>query len=113
MRGISQSYQDDNDLVKINVRFADEDVLLAQGKLAEIYGTTQQKTALHIKNICAEKELADEATHKKYSLVRKEGNCNVQRNIDHYNLCMIIVLGYRIQSQVTTRFRRWVTDRFA
>ena len=104
-------YQDDNGLVKVNVRFADEDVWLTQGQLAEIYDTTQQNIALHIKNIYADKELADEATHKKYLLVRQEGNRNVQRNIDHYNLDMIIAIGYRVQSQVATRFRRWETER--
>ena len=52
-----------------------------------------------------------EATHKKYLLVRQEGNRQVQRNIDHYNLDMIIALGYRVQSQVATRFRRWATMR--
>lgn len=104
-------YQDDNGLVNVNVRFADEDVWLTQGQLAEIYDTTQQNIALHIKNIYADKELADEATHKKYLLVRQEGNRNVQRNIDHYNLDMIIAIGYRVQSQVATRFRRWATER--
>ena len=104
-------YQDDNGLVKVNVRFADEDVWLTQGQLAEIYDTTQQNIALHIKNIYADKELADEATHKKYLLVRQEGNRNVQRNIDHYNLDMIIAIGYRVQSQVATHFRRWATER--
>ena len=104
-------YQDDNGLVKINVRFADEDVWITQGQLAEIYDTTQQNIALHIKNIYADKELTDESTHKKYLLVRQEGSRNVQRNIDHYNLDMIIALGYRVQSQIATRFRRWATER--
>lgn len=104
-------YQDDNGLVKVNVRFADEDVWLTQSQLAEIYDTTQQNIALHIKNIYADNELTDEATHKKYLLVRQEGSRNVQRNIDHYNLDMIIALGYRVQSQVATRFRCWATNR--
>ena len=104
-------YQDDNGLVKVNVRFADEDVWLTQVQLAEIYDTTQQNIAKHIQNIYADNELSDEATHKKYLLVRQEGNRNVQRNIDHYSLDMIIALGYRVQSQVATRFRRWATER--
>lgn len=66
-------YQDDKELVNVNVRFADEDVWLTQGQLAEIYDTTQQNIALHIKNIYADNELTDEATHKKYLLVRQEG----------------------------------------
>lgn len=104
-------YQDDNGLVKVNVRFADEDVWLTQGQLADIYDTTQQNIALHIKNVYADAELEETATHKKYLLVRQEGGRTVQRNIDHYNLDMIIALGYRVQSQVATRFRRWATER--
>ena len=105
-------YQDDNGMTKINVRFADEDVWLTQQQLAEIYDTTQQNVALHIKNIYDDGELMDcEATHKKYLLVRQEGGRKVQRNMDHYNLDMIIALGYRVQSQVATRFRRWATER--
>ena len=49
-------------------------------------------------------------THKKYLLVRLEGGRSVRRNIDHYNLDVIISLGYRVQSQVATRFRRWATE---
>lgn len=94
-------YQDDNSLVKVNVRFADEDVWLTQGQLAEIYDTTQQNIALHIKKVYLDGELESDATHKKYLLVRQEGSRSVQRNLD-----MIIALGYRVQSQVATRFRR-------
>ena len=60
--------------------------------------------------IQADGELADSATYKKYLLVKREGERNVRRNIDHYNLDMIISLGYRVQSQVATRFRRWATE---
>ena len=51
------------------------------------------------------------ATNKKFLLVRTEGTRRVKRNIDHYNLDMIIALGYRVQSQITTRFRCWATER--
>ena len=104
-------YQDDNGLVKVNVRFSDEDVWLTQGELAEIYDTTQQNIAAHIANIYKDAELQQDRTNKKYLLVRQEGKRSVQRNIDHYNLDMIIALGYRVQSQVATRFRRWATER--
>ncbi len=56
-------------------------------------------------------ELTIEATDKKFLLVRYDGNRQVKRNIDHYNLDRIIALGYRVQSQVATRFRRWATQR--
>ena len=104
-------YQDDNEITRVSVRFADEDVWLTQNQLAEIYDTTQQNIALHIKNIYTDGELDENRTHKDFLLVRQEGNRKVQRNIVHYNLDMIIALGYRVQSQVATRFRRWATLR--
>ena len=66
---------------------------------------------MHISNIYKDGELEHERTYKKFLLVRQEGTRSVQRNIDHYNLDMIIALGYRVQSQVATRFRRWATER--
>lgn len=104
-------YQDENGLTNISVRFSDEDLWLTELQIAEIYDTTQQNINLHIKNILQDGELPDEATHKKFLLVRREGNRQVQRNIDHYNLDMIIAIGYRVQSQIATRFRRWATER--
>ncbi len=104
-------YQDDNDITRISVRFADEDLWLTQNQLAEIYYTTQQNISQHIDNIYRDKELTEDSTHKKFLLVRQEGQRNVSRNIDHYNLDMVIALGYRVQSQVATRFRRWATQR--
>ena len=104
-------YKDEEGRVSVNVRFAEEDVWLTQAQLAEIYSTTQQNLSLHQKGIYADGELDEEATHKKYLLVRQEGNRQVQREIDHYNLDMIIALGYRVQSPVAVRFRRWATLR--
>ena len=104
-------YQDDNEITRVSVRFADEDLWLTQNQLAEIYCTTQQNISQHVDNIYKDGELTIEATNKKFLLVRQEGNRQVKRNIDHYNLDMIIALGYRVQSQVATRFRRWATQR--
>ena len=102
-------YKDKEGRVNVNVRFADEDVWLTQAQLAEIYQTTQQNISLHQKGIYADGELDEEATHKKYLLVRQEGKRQVKREIDHYNLDMIIALGYRVQSPIAVRFRRWAT----
>ena len=104
-------YQDDNEITRVSVRFFDEDLWLTQNQLAEIYCTTQQNISQHVDNIYKDGELTLEATNKKFLLVRQEGNRQVKRNIDHYNLDMIIALGYRIQSQVASRFRRWATQR--
>jgi hypothetical protein len=105
-------YKDEEGRLSVNVRFADEDVWLTQAQLAEIYDTTQQNISLHLQGIYGDKELDDdERTHKKYLLVRQEGKRNVQREIEHYNLDVIIALGYRVQSPVAVRFRRWATQR--
>ena len=104
-------YQDDNDITRVSVRFADEDLWLTQNQLAEIYCTTRENVTMHINNIYADGELTKISTSKDFLLVRQEGNRQVQRNIAHYNLDMIIALGYRVQSQVATRFRRWATQR--
>ena len=104
-------YKDDEGKVNVNARFADEDVWLTQAQLAEIYNTTQQNISLHQKGIYADGELDESVTHKKYLLVRQEGKRQVQREIDHYNLDMIIALGYRVQSPIAVRFRRWATQR--
>lgn len=104
-------YQDENGVTKVGVRFSDEDVWLTQRQLAEIYDTTQENVSIHIANIYKDNELDQDRTYKKFLLVRIEGSRQVKRNIDHYNLDMIIALGYRIQSQIATRFRRWATER--
>lgn len=104
-------YQDEDGVTKVNVRFSNEDVWLTQNQLAEIYDTTQDNISMHIKNIYADKELDENRTYKKFLLVRQEGARQVKRNIDHYNLDVIIALGYRVQSQIATRFRRWATER--
>ena len=92
-------YQDDDEITHVSVRFADEDLWLTQNQLAEIYCTTQQNISQHVDNIYKDGELSIETTNKKFLLVRQEGNRQVRRN------------GYRVQSQVATRFRRWATQR--
>ena len=104
-------YTDENGKTNVSVRFAEEDVWVTQAQLAEIYNTTQQNISLHIDNIYKDGELPEEGTHKDFLLVQKEGQRNVKRNIAHYNLDIIIAIGYRVQSDVAVRFRRWATQR--
>lgn len=104
-------YQDDNGLTKVSVRFSEEDIWLTQSQISELYDTTQQNISQHIDGIYKDNELDKEATNKNFLLVRTEGARQVKRNIDHYNLDMVIALGYRVQSQIATRFRRWATIR--
>lgn len=104
-------YTDSDGKTSLSVRFADEDVWVTQKQLSEIYCTSQQNISLHIENIYRDGELPKESTYKKYLLVQQEGSRQVKREIDHYNLDMIIAIGYRVQSEVATRFRRWATQR--
>jgi hypothetical protein len=104
-------YQDENGVTKISVRFSDEDLWLTQKQIAEIYDTSQQNISQHIEGIYRDNELSAEATYKKFLLVQSEGKRQVQRDTAHYNLDMIIAVGYRVQSQIATRFRRWATER--
>lgn len=102
-------YEDKDGITKINVKFMNEDIWLTQNQIAEIYKTTQQNISQHINSIYKDNELLPDSTNKKFLLVQQEGNRNVRRNIDHYNLDMIIALGYRVQSDVAVRFRIWAT----
>lgn len=104
-------YEDKDGVTKVNVTFTDEDIWLTQNQLAEIYKTTQQNISQHIASIYKDKELPVDSTNKKLLLVQNEGGRSVKRNIDHYNLDMIIALGYRVQSEVAVRFRIWATQR--
>jgi len=104
-------YQTEDGQVKLDVRLQDETVWLTQPLMAELFQTTQQNISQHILNIFEEGELTQEATHKKFLSVRREGNRRVQRSLDFYNLDMIISVGYRVKSLIATRFRIWATQR--
>lgn len=67
-------YQDDEEITRVSVRFADEDLWLTQNQLAEIYQTTQENISMHIKNIYADQELDESRTYKQFLLVRQEGS---------------------------------------
>ena len=104
-------YQDVEGITRISVRFADDDLWLTQNQIADIYNTTQQNISQHVKRIYDDGELDVKATHKKFLLVQNEGKRQLKREIGHYNLDMFIAIGYRVQSQTATRFRKWATER--
>ena len=66
-------YQDDDEITRVSVRFADEDLWLTQNQLADIYCTTQENISMHLRNIYADRELDENRTYKKFLLVRQEG----------------------------------------
>ena len=104
-------YQAEDGKIKIDVRFQDETVWLSQALMADLFQTTKQNISLHIQNILNEKELSSNSTVKDFLTVQKEGSRLVQRSVEFYNLDMIISVGYRIKSQIATRFRQWATQR--
>jgi len=104
-------YQTDDGQVKLEVRLRNETVWLTQQMMAELFQTTVPNISMHIRNIYAEGELTPEATIKKFLTVRPEGKRDVRRELDFYNLDMIISVGYRVKSSIATRFRIWATHR--
>lgn len=104
-------YQTEDGLTKIDVRFNDETVWLTQAQLCELYQTSKSNISEHIKNIFLEGELDEVSTVRKFRTVQIEGDRSVSREQLHYNLDMIISLGYRVKSITATQFRRWATER--
>src|SRR3989344_5617278 len=104
-------YEGDDGMSHIEVRFEGETVWLTRAQLVELFESSKANISEHIKNIYTEKELIPEATVRKFRTVQKEGNREVSRDIEHYNLDLIISLGYRVKSHVATRFRIWATAR--
>ncbi len=102
-------YKAEDGQTKIDVRFDGETVWLTQNALAELFQTTKQNISLHIINIFKEDELRHEATVKHYLTVRKEGSREVSRDLEYYNLDLIIAVGYRVKSNIATAFRQWAT----
>ena len=104
-------YEADDGKTKIQVRIQDETVWMSQKALAELFDIAVPTINHHIMNIFDEKELLPEATIRKYLIVQTEGRREVERLIDHYNLEMIIAVGYRVRSKRGTQFRQWATER--
>ena len=96
---------------RIEVRLEDETVWLSQAQMAELFQTTKQNVSLHIRNIYEEGELARAGTVKESLTVQFEGRREVQRQIEVYNLDVIISVGYRVKSHRGTQFRIWATQR--
>ena len=99
-----------NDQLKIEVRLDNETVWLTQQQMAILFDVKENNITYHIQGIYKTHELEQDATTQKIRVVRKEGNRQVSRSIDFYNLDMIISVGYRVNSANATQFRRWATS---
>ena len=104
-------YQSEDGNTHIDVRVQEETVWLTQQQMAELFQTSRTNVVEHVKHIYEEGELDENSTCRNFRQVRIEGSREVTRNIPHYNLDMIISLGYRVKSIIATQFRRWATER--
>ena len=101
-------YQSENGSTKIDVKIIDETVWLTQAQLCELYQTSKSNVSEHIKHIFEEGELDQQSVVRNFRTTAVDGK---NYNVTHYNLDMIISLGYRIKSKIATNFRRWATER--
>ena len=104
-------YKSTDGFPDLTVHLENEDVWLTQKQLVELYQTAKSTVSEHIKNIYTDEELTLEATVRKIRTVQTEGKREVSRELEYYNLDMIIALGYRINSKIATHFRQWATSR--
>ena len=103
-------YQADDGTTQINVQFEKDTVWLTQTQMAELFGKGRTTITEHIQNVFSENELVYGATCRKFRQVRNEGNRTIEREIEHYNLDVIISVGYRVKSKQGTQFRIWANS---
>jgi len=104
-------YTDPNGKVKVEIFLRNENIWLTQAKIAELFGVERSVVTKHLQNIFETGELNKEATCAKIAQVQSEGNRQVKRDMEFYNLDAIISVGYRVNSATATRFRIWATER--
>lgn len=104
-------YQTQDGVTKIQVQLTDNTVWLTQADMVELFQSSKSNISEHIKHIYEEGELMMEATVRKFRTVRTEGSRQVERELEHYNLDVIISVGYRVKSLRGTQFRMWATER--
>jgi len=104
-------YSDPNGDVRLEVLVQGETVWLNQQKIADLFGVERSVVTKHLRNIYGDRELIKDSTCAKIAQVQQEGNREVKRSVDFYNLDAIISVGYRVNSRQATHFRIWATER--
>ncbi len=104
-------YQNENGEIKVDVRFEEKSIWLSQSQLCEVFGKSKATISEHISHVFEEGELDHISTVRKFRTVQIEGEREVAREIDFYNLDMIIAIGFRVKSPQGTKFRIWATKR--
>ena len=103
-------YQNEKGDTKIDVFFEDETIWMTQKSMMQLYQISKSSVSEHISNIYEEGELDEAATVRKFRTVQLEGGRTVHRTPDHYNLDMILAVGYRVRSNIGIHFRRWASN---
>ncbi|MCT7908601.1 virulence RhuM family protein [Arcobacter lacus] len=96
--------------LELKVSVNSETIWLTQKQISELFMVTVPNINMHIKAIYKDEELIKNRTIQNFLIVQKEGNREVERNVEHYNLDMIISIGYRVNSVKATKFRQWATS---
>ncbi|MBL8529860.1 MAG: virulence RhuM family protein [Burkholderiales bacterium] len=104
-------YTTEDGVAKLEVRLVSDTVWLSQKQMAELFQKDVRTVNEHIRNIFEEGELAPDSTIRNFRIVRPEGRRQVERDVAHYNLDVIISVGYRVKSHRGTQFRIWATQR--
>lgn len=104
-------YEGSDNGLRIKTFIEDDTIWLTQSQIAELFHSSRTNVTEHIKHIYEEEELRMDATCRNFRQVQIEGGREVSRGLPHYNLDMVISLGYRINSKIATTFRRWATER--
>ena len=103
-------YETEDGKTRVECRIEEDTIWLPQAHIAELFETTPQNITQHLKNLYEDQEIEQEATCKEYLQVQMEGNREVSRSLNHYNLEAIISIGYRVRSKRGTQFRQWATS---
>lgn len=94
----------------VEMRYEDENIWLTQKMMAVLYGVTTAAINQHIKKVFDDNELEEAATIKNFLIVQTEGNRTVSRNVAHYNLQMIIAVGFKVNNERAVQFRKWANE---
>lgn len=97
-----------DDKNSVEVRYEDENIWITQKMLATLYEVETNTINYHIKKIFEDSELSEEATIRNFRIVQTEGSREVSRDVAHYNLQMIIAVGFKVNSERAVQFRKWV-----
>ena len=103
-------YQNEKGDTKVDAYFNDDTIWMTQRSISELYQISKSSVSEHIKNIYLDRELDENSTVRKFRTVQTEGSRQVSREMDYYNLDMVLAVGYRVRSNIGIHFRNWASS---